>query len=422
MLAAVGPMAALGGAWAIGLDGWFNDFHVYYLAGALVARGDSPYDAAAMTALGRAQGLDFVVGGGYSYPPPFAVAMAALAALPFAAAAALFTAVSVASFALVIGWWVARVVDRPSRRRLLALAAGFYPPVAGSVFAGQANLIVVALLGFGLAPFLPAGSPAGAAPPAGFRRSLGAGVAIGFAGIVKVAPLALAAPLALIGLRRRPAAVALGGLVAGAAAALVLAGAIAPSASAGAAGLGGLLAPDPFWTNQSINGALSRLFLDGDRTTALLPADPSALIAGMTALLAAATAVVLVRVLVGPDRPTRRGVAVALALAIVAAAVGAPKNSFWNHAPVLLAVALALGAGGLTATGGRRILVGVWAGATALQAVLDRWLDQPAPAHSAALTVLSDSATIALLALWLALASLALSIAEPAVRREVDGA
>jgi hypothetical protein len=362
------------------------------------------------------------VGGGYSYPPPFAVAMVPLAALPFGVAVASFTVGSVVVFALTTGWWIARVVARPRWRLLLAAAAGFYPPVAGSVFAGQANLFVVGLLGLGLAPFVPRGARDATDGRPSVGRSFAGGLAIGLGGIVKLAPLALAAPLGLAAIRLRSAAATLGGLALGAVGALVLAAAVAPAASSGAGSLTALLEPDPFWTNQSLNGALSRLFLDGDRTVALVHADPTALIVAATALLGAATLVVLVRTLAAPGRPTPPALAVALALSIVAAAVGAPKDSFWNHAPVLLAVALAVGAGGLAATRGRRILVASWVAASALQPVVDRWLalgvDRPSPL----VTVLSDSGTVALLALWLALASLASSIAAEPVRRDPDGA
>ncbi|HEY3523030.1 MAG TPA: glycosyltransferase family 87 protein [Candidatus Limnocylindrales bacterium] len=421
-LAAIGPLTALAGAWLIGLRGWFNDFHIYYLAGALVARGRSPYDPAAIDALGRSLGLDFVVGGGYSYPPPFALAMAPVSALPFGAAVGLFTTASIAAFALTVGWWLGRIVPSGPHRAVLALGAGFYPPVAGSVFAGQANLLVLGLLGIGLAPFLPRADEGVRPERSSAARSFAAGIAIGLSGIVKLAPLALAAPFALAALGLSSAAAALAGLVAGAVGALVIGIVLAPTAAAGAAGLGLLFAPDPFSTNQSLNGVVSRLFLDGDRTVAILAGEPEPFIVVATGALAGATLVVLVRVLGGRSRPTADGLAAALALAIVAAAAGAPKNSFWNHAPVLLAIALALAAGGLTATRTRRILVGVWLGATALQALLDRWLDQSNPPHSPALTLLSGSATLALLALWLALAAQSLSIRRRPVRRGADGA
>jgi hypothetical protein len=360
--------------------------------------------------LGHSLGLDFVAGGGYSYPPPFAVAMVPLASLPFRVAVALFVVVSVAVFAATIAWWLPRSVlggGGRRRRALLALGAGLYPPVAGSVFAGQANLLVLGLLGVGLAPFIP-----GRGIADGRGAGVGSGVMIGLAGIVKLAPLALVAPLALAVGRVRGALAVLAGIVLAVVGSLALAVALAPAAGRGASGLAELFAADPFSTNQSINGAISRLFLDGDRTSALLSGDPAPWIVAATVLLAAATFLVLLRAV--PALGEGRVLALALALSITAAAVGAPKNSFWNDVPVLLAVALALAAGGLGGTPGRRALVGAWIVATVAQALVDRWLALPGAPRSPALTVVSSAGTVGLLALWLGLAiGLLATIADP---------
>jgi hypothetical protein len=353
--------------------------------------------------------------------------MAPLSALPFAAAVAVFTIVSVAAFAVSIAWWLPRALpgddDRATRRRrLLAVGAGLYPPVAGSVFAGQANLVVFALLAAGLAPFLP-----GRSREAGRTRALLAGVLLGVAAIVKLAPLALAVPLALAGRRRRPARNALVGLAIGAVGGLVAALAVAPASGGGASGLADLFGADPFWTNQSINGAVSRLFLDGDRTSALVIGDPRPVVVALTAALAVATVIVLVRALAGPRGGDPALLALALSLSIVAASIGAPKNSFWNHTPVLLALALALAAVGPPRGRAARTLIGTWLVATVVEVIVDPIQGPFDGPFAAVRTLASDAAAIGLLALWLALAIViidraAVSIRGTAVRHPDAGA
>jgi alpha-1,2-mannosyltransferase len=391
-----------------------------------VASGGTPYDEAALAALGRSLGLVFVTGGGYSYPPPFAVAMVPLAQLPFPAAVTVFTVASILVFAATIAWWLPAVVPGAGRGRMraaLALGAGLYPPVGGSVFAGQANLLVFGLLGFGLVPFIP---PVGAwQRRAGESRAgLVHGAALGLAGIVKLAPLAVAVPLVLA-IRAGRSATVLVGLVAAALGSLVVAAVVAPASSSGASGLGQLFSPDPFSTNESINGGLSRLFLDGDRTSGLLPGDPVPFVVTATLGLGIATAVVLAVAL--RRRRDAEGLAVGLAYAVVAAAVGAPKNSFWNDTPVLLAVGLALTARALPGPPRRRVLVLAWVVATIVQFGVDRWLPSHARATMGVATLLSDAGVVALLALWLALTDALLarddvSIGQRAVRSISAGA
>ncbi|MGA3057316.1 MAG: glycosyltransferase family 87 protein, partial [Candidatus Limnocylindrales bacterium] len=139
--------------WALVLGLGPNDFHDYWLAGRLILQGQSPYDSAALAGLARKEGLSVLVGGGYSYPLPFAVAMVPFALLPFAVAVTAFNAISLALFGLTVAAWLGWAHGRTpvgSRRRLVAaLAAGLYPPVYGTVAMGQANLILFPLLGIG---------------------------------------------------------------------------------------------------------------------------------------------------------------------------------------------------------------------------------------------------------------------------------
>ena len=171
-------------------NGWrFNDFHAYWLAGRLVARGQNPYDLAAFGELARIEGIPSVVGGGYSYPPLFAVLMEPLAALPFATAGWVFTTGSVLAFGITVTGLLRSTPAFASatwrRRAAGALALGLYPPIITSLFIGQVNLIVLGLLAFGLF--------GGASMP----RTIAAGLALGLAAGIKLVPGLLLVPLLL---------------------------------------------------------------------------------------------------------------------------------------------------------------------------------------------------------------------------------
>ena len=244
--------------WALVLRLGANDFHDYWLAGKLVLQGHSPYDLSALRELAAREHVTLVAGGGYSYPPPFALALVPLATLPYGAALLTFNMLSLAAFGLTVAAWIVwahgRSADLGRRRLALALAAGVYPPVYGTVVNGQANLVVLPLLAVGIILALD-GSPA--------TRRVG-GVLIGLAAIVKLVPAVLIVPLALG--RRVGAAAA---VVAGALASLLAAVAVAPWAAAGSSGLAALFDADSYYTNQSINGFVTRLVQPTGRTTPL---------------------------------------------------------------------------------------------------------------------------------------------------------
>ncbi|MGZ6269262.1 MAG: glycosyltransferase family 87 protein [Candidatus Limnocylindrales bacterium] len=399
------PGLSLLAANLLDLPGRFNDFSSYWLAGRLVAAGSSPYDLAALAALGRRENLTFLVGGGYSYPPPFAVAMAPLAALPFQVAAWLFCLVSVLVFGLAVGAWLGRLDLTPRRRLVLALLAGAYPPVVGSLYFGQANLLVLASLALALAVLVPPFEVRVPGPGQRALRELGAGLALGLAGIVKLVPLALLVPLAFG--RRWLACL---GMVLGSAGSLGLALILAPASARGESQLSSLFEADGFWSNQSLNGLATRLTVPTERTTPLLP--------GLDAML---LGVVLICVLAGltagalwlarDQLGTGTGLGAALALALVAGLAAAPKDSFWNHAPALLAVGLLpLGrlTGGLrprVAAGRRWILVGLgaWYGMAWLQALIDRGEGSLTRPLGALGSLGSSIGILGLLTLWLLL-------------------
>jgi hypothetical protein len=371
-LAAVAPVIALLSVLAQPAADRFNDYHDYWLAGRLVSAGGNPYDLAQLTALADRSGLHFLVGGGYSYLPPFAIAMVPLAALPFELSAWLFGLVSIVVFALAVGWWLARW-HRPAEanhRRLAALLAGCSPPVLGSIVVGQVNLLVGALVAVGLASVM-AETPGRPGRPGTLSRGA-AGIALGLATVVKSYPGAVALPIVL---GRRFAVGA--GIALGFGLPLLVAAQVTPAATGGAArGLASLLEPDGYWTNQSLNGFASRLVADSDRTSAPLPGvmPPELLSAGLIVVFAAATLAVLWRGRAALASPA--GLALACAFVLVAATAAAPKNSFWNHVPALVAAGtlLAVDASDLRLGALPRVerwLLGAWATAALAQTAVD---------------------------------------------------
>jgi hypothetical protein len=386
--------------WAFSYGGHtFNDFHDYWLAGRLILEGRSPYDLQALRDLARTENLHFMVGGGYSYPPPFALAMVPLALLPFSVSLSVFLAISIAAFGLTVAAWLgwAHGWERATlRRRLgLALLAGFYPPVYGSVANGQANLILMPLLAGGVAAAL-------ATPPA---RQAAGGLLVGLAAVVKLVPGVAVVPLA-IG-RRWGAAAAVVASALGTLAAATLA---VPYAAGGSGDLAALFDPDSYFTNQSINGFVSRLVRDSDRTAAIWPQgfDPRLVMLALTAAFGLATLVILWRA--RRALASRRGLAIGLALALVAGIVGAPKNSFWNQAFALVGAGLLLAADApdlrLSRLGRMDLwLLGLWPAGALLWTIM--WMFPPSATAAglpAVVTLLQSSSLYGMLALWLALA------------------
>jgi alpha-1,2-mannosyltransferase len=385
--------------WALALGLGANDFHDYWLAGRLILQGQSPYDTAAMQALAHAEHLSFTLGGGYSYPLPFAIAMVPLAALPFGLALATFSAISLATFGLTLaawaGWAHGPAMATRRRRVLLVLAAGLYPPVYGTVAMGQANLILFPLPAIGAVLVLEGTTAA---------RRLCGGILFGLAGIVKLVPAVVAVPLAL-GKRTWAAA----GVVAGALGTLALATVALPWAAAGSSGLASLLDPDAFYTNQSIDGFVTRLVSASDRTVPLWNGgfDPRPAMLALTAAFALATLAVLWRA--RPALANRRGAAIGLGLALVAGIAGAPKESFWNQAMALMAVGLLLAVEVPDLRIGRfsrldRALLGIWFGSALVWAAL--WAIEPRATGQLGpiLTLLWSSSLYGMLALWWLLA------------------
>jgi hypothetical protein len=382
------------GAALIGSEPTFNDFNSYWLAGRLLLEGRSPYDLEAMRALGQSEGLQFDLGTGYSYPVPFAVLMIPFAGLPFGVAVRLFTVLSILTFGGLVAWWLTRFHLGSSRRRLLGAAAlaGAFPPVGGTLAFGQSNLVVLVPLAIGLAWIV-----------RGTASARGGGALVGLAAIVKIVPFAILLPLALA--RRWPPFVS---LLATAVVALATASLLAPWAAADTFRLSGLLGPDPYFTNQSLNGFVSRLVLESGRTLPLAPGafDPAA----VSILATLAFALVTLGVLIPPLResPSRATLALAIGLVLVAATIAAPKNSFWNQALALpgLGLLLAVDAPDLLMRRFGRLdkllLLGCWAG---LCAQFYLWHEPLPKAGSLApiVTLVQSSALFGMLSLWVLL-------------------
>jgi hypothetical protein len=188
-----------------------------------------------------------------------------------------------------------------TRRQLLGLATGaaLFAPVMGTLYFGQVNLYLLPLLALALRGARP---EAGIAGSAAVKLYPGA-TALAFVtrGRDGVRPLLLTV-VAALGLSLLPNALA----------------GIWPARGGALAMLG----PDPFWSNESINGWLSRLPLPGLPVTLAMVA--------VCAVLGALVAALVV---------ARRGGswAGAFALLLCYGVVAAPKNSLWNFAPLVVA-------------------------------------------------------------------------------------
>ncbi|MDP9325215.1 MAG: DUF2029 domain-containing protein, partial [Candidatus Dormibacteraeota bacterium] len=249
---------------------------------------------------------------GYSYPLLFAILMVPLAALPPTTAAYLFTALDLVGLALSVTILLAPL----SRMRMVELLllggyAGLFTSVRGTIYFGQANLLVLPLLAIA------------------FRGRLRAPM-LALATAIKLYPAAGLVALAARGRRALGAFAASVGLTA---ALVVLPNLLLGGFGASGDRVAGFLEPDTFWTNQSVNGWVSRLALPSDMSTPPLPGLPVTVTMVVLALALGVLVVVLV--------VRRRGQPWdgCLALLIAWGVVAAPKNSLWNYTPLMLALA-----------------------------------------------------------------------------------
>ncbi|MDQ6900500.1 MAG: glycosyltransferase 87 family protein [Candidatus Dormibacteraeota bacterium] len=293
-----------------GTTGVFNDFYDYWAAGRVLLHGGNPYDAAVLDQVLSTAGVHSTVGEfGYSYPLFFLLLVVPLALLPAQLAGYLFAVLSLAAFAIAIGLLLTPLTQLGWLEvTALALAAGGFVPVRGSLFFGQANLLVLLALAFAY-------------------RERAATLLLALAGAVKLYPAA--GLLANFRRGRRGAKPLL--LGAGLTGALVL----LPNLLSGRRGstrLLDMLGPDPYWSNASLNGFISRVARPSPWSEPLLPGIPVTPVVVLLALLLVGVSLAVVL----RSRPSWSG---SLALFVAAATVATPKNSLWNFVPLLLSVA-----------------------------------------------------------------------------------
>jgi hypothetical protein len=378
------------------LDGYpqdFNDFHDYWLASRLILEGHTPYDIPALKALAEREGLTFVVGTGYSYLLPFAVVMIPFALLSFDNAVLSFNGLSLVLFGVTVAIWLrqAHPEARLWRSAFVAIAAGAYPPVYGTLANGQANLVVLAPFALGI---LLIGRQ-------GRVQGLIGGIAIGLAGVVKLVPAGVVVPLTLG--RRLLASVGIVLAFVGSVAAATLA---FPFAAQGSSGLADLVGPDAYFTNQSINGFVTRFVRDSDRTRAIVP---GAFDAAVVALVIAVLFGLLTLAILWRARAalgTGRGLALGMALTTAAAVATAPKNAIWNEVLVLVAAGLLLAVLTPDLRLSRigwidRWLLAAWLLGSVIQTYLWEWPRVLDGQNPVTVTLIQSAAFYGLLALWL---------------------
>ncbi len=295
-----------------GSSGLFNDFYDYWAAGVLLNHGQNPYDLGLLHAAQRAAGLSTETGTGYSYPVFFAELMRPLALLPTGAAAFLFTGLSLVALLYAVALLLGSIPDLRWPVALLGgAAAGLFPPVIGSVYFGQANLVVLVLLAVAYRCVTPG-------PMLGLASAIKLYPATGFLALMTERPP-----------RWRRLFNGLAVLVL-----LLLLQLTVPSAG-GLGPAGSLLSPDTYWSNESINGWLSRLAIASTWTR---PPNPGLPVEALMLVAALILSVITVLVLLRMPSSSWQG---ALALSLWLGTVAAPKNSFWNFTPLLLGVVFA---------------------------------------------------------------------------------
>jgi hypothetical protein len=278
--ARLGCFAAVVAAWDAGtyllihrLSGMFNDFDFYWASARLITRGRDPYDLVQMHQVLASIGLHPSSAMGYAYPLALAYLMVPLSFLPPLVAGLVFSGISLVALAAAATmllaplrglWWVERLA--------IAFAIGSFVPITGSLRMGQINLLVLLLL------------------------------VVAFRGLARASTLALAGAIKLspvVGLFSFPPSQwwSRRGLLGGAAIFGIVT--VLPSLVARGARLPvlGMLAPDAYYTNESVNGFVGRLggaiWHTAPALLPRLPLEPT-MLASVAVLAAVTVAVVLV--------------------------------------------------------------------------------------------------------------------------------
>jgi Glycosyltransferase family 87 len=312
-----GVVAAILAAWyqaanvaAHGPSGLYNDFYLYWGGIKLLGAGHDPYDVAAMGPILQQAGLHPATGMGYTYPLLLAYLMLPLSLLPPFEAGLLFSFISLAGLVLAVALLLAPLSRLPWwELGLLVVGVATFAAVDGTLHFGQANLLVLPLLALAF-------------------RGAARSCSLALASAVKLYPVAgLLAFLPRIRQEWRWLALGGGAFVALSVIPNLLGGGHSPH-------LGEMFTPDAYWTDESINGFVSRLAGARWHTAPPLipglPVEPT-----MVALAALLGMAALAVVLVVRGRPWDGCLALLLAYATVAA----PRNSLWNFLPVLVPMA-----------------------------------------------------------------------------------
>lgn len=300
----------------MGRKGLRNDFYIYWAASRLVGERGNPYDVGAVNRLLQMQHLQVTVSpAGYPYPAFFAFLLVPLGHVAAPIAFAIFTGLSLVALAFAIALLASSLAGCPWWELLLLGAlAGSFIPVRGSVFFGQVNLFLLV-------------------PLALAWRNRRPEAWVGVAAAVKLYP---AAALPALAARRKDGL--LSALVGLAVATALIA---IPNLAIHRAARGTLftrLTPDTYPTNESFNGALSRLAFSTGGAPAILPrltVEPA--VFGLALVTGALVAVAVMRRRGGPW-------AGCFSLVLAWALLVAPKVSLWDLTPLLLASCYLLGA------------------------------------------------------------------------------
>jgi hypothetical protein len=317
----------------------FPDFSGYYLAGAALNEGASPYDPAAQRRIAARQGLQAEVSWSrFVYAPAVAAVVRPLAALPYRWASLLWLAGSFLALAVAV-WRLARLYRWPRRRlaRLFVMALCILTPASiETLLLGQVNTFVFLL------------TVAALATAARKSASPAPGVYLAVATALKIFPAGF-----LLSLPRRQQRVALVGF----AVSCVLWLAVGLAAGGGPGTLGewwrsvspatqGLEATVP---NQSIHGVMRRLERGGTYPARALPelnvrqTHLKSLVSPGKAAVASWTVVGLVlaaslmAVLLVPRRGCRR-VDTGLRLSVLTSAALITAPLAWDHYHLLLLI------------------------------------------------------------------------------------
>jgi hypothetical protein len=294
-----------------GSAGLFNDFYIYWAAASILNAGGDPYDLPRLVATLDAAGVHILPGTGYSYPVLFAELVRPLALVAPEPAALIFTALSLVGLAIGISLLVGGLETPGWPAVLIAgLGGGLLEPVTGTLYFGQANLFVLPVLALAW-------------------RGVAPGAAVAVATAVKLYPVTALLALLAQGRRQvRELAAAVGLMIL----LILLPLALRPRDRFFGHSVG-LLGPDEFWSNQSVNGFVSRLAIPSASAQPPFPGlAVTPVMVLFVLLLLALTIVVLWR---AHGEPFHACFALALWFGIVAA----PRNSLWNFAPILVCFA-----------------------------------------------------------------------------------